>query len=364
MKFVLNKRDFIDALNSVIHVAYNKSQKTILECVLINAVEGYITLNAFDTVTAIEAKREADVEEEGISAIPAKLLYEVVSKMPEGEITLESSESGVTISCSNSCIKLQVMDASQFPAFPEVKGTSFEIAHTDLKELIDGTIFAVYSQPDKPVYTGLMFESDGDLLNVIAIDGVRMARRSVRKEKTNPFKIIIPSKAMREVGRMLSDDENKKIRFYMDLSACFMVMDDVKVYTRLLMGDFMNYRNMADESKIKSRVKINVRLLEESINMVSVMTRELATNPVKIEINAERAKINANSEYGHAEDIVPVELNGDVVSISLNAKSFMDLLRAIDEDEVMLMFETDLKPFFIKQVEGDDFWYLMVPLTK
>ena len=363
MKFNISRQDFQKGINTVIHVSYNKTQKSILECILIEAYGGRVVLNAFDTVTAIETSLFADVTEEGACAIPSKLLSEVISKLPEGEITIEKNdEAGITISCSKTCIKLQEMDERQFPRFPEVEGTAFEIKKDKLKRLIDKTVFSVYQTPDKPIFTGLLFEIEESRLNVVGIDGVRLAKMTSEKELTESARIVIPAKAVKEAARLIGDDREESIRIVTSKKACFFITGDYRIYTRLLEGEFMNYNNIIPPS-FKTRIKVNTKFLESSLNMVSVMSRDQATNPVKLSVGFDSLTLSSKSEFGAASDSVPVMLEGETISISLNAKYMLDVLRVIDDEEVYIDLENSLKPCIIKPVKGDEYLYLIVPLN-
>ena len=363
MKLNINKQDFLKSINTVIHVSYNKSQRSILECILIEAYNDRVTLNAFDTVTAIETSLYADIREEGVCAIPAKLLAEVVSKLPEGDISLEKSdESGLVISSSSTCIKLQEMDERQFPRFPEVEGETFVINKEILKRLVDKTVFSVYQTPDKPIFTGLLFEIEEMNLNVVGIDGVRMAKRSIEKLPTPAQRIVIPAKAVKEAARLINDDTEENITVVTSKKACFFLTKDFRIYTRLLEGEFMNYNNIIPPS-FKTRIRVNVKMLENSLNMVSVISRDQATNPVKLTVGFDTITITAKSEYGNAADSLPILLEGETMTIFLNAKYVMDALRVIDDEEVFINLENSLKPCIIRPIKGEEYLYLIVPLN-
>ncbi len=364
MKFTINKIYFQKCINTVLHVAYNnKAQKSILECIHIEAKENKIILNAFDTVTAIRTETYADIQEEGACAIPARMLSDVVAKLAEGDITIEKGEeSGIRLTCGKTTIVLQEMDANQFPSFPVVNGNSFSLESHKLKELVSGTAFSVYQLPDKPIITGLLLESEDSRLNVVGIDGIRMAKMSINKNATEDFRVVVPAKAMKEAARIMGDMEEEPIRVVTDKNSCFFISDDTMIYTRLLEGEYMNYRNLIPPS-FKTRVKVNVSLLEDSLNMVSVMSREMSTNPVKMLLNYDSLELSARSEYGSAADVVPCKMDGEGMSIFVNARYLLDVLKVVDDDEVMLEFENGLKPYIIRPVEGEDYVYMIVPLN-
>ena len=197
LKFICGKADLQHALNIVAKAAYNKNIKSILECVHIRAEGENVVIDATDSVMAIRTSVYADVEKEGEAAIPARLLVEIISKFPEGDVTIESPEgTGISITAESSSAKLNEMDAEQFPAFPEIEGKPVSISQKNIKELIAGTSFAVYAGEDRPVLTGLLLETKADRMSMVAIDGTRIARRTVYGEFPEGIKVVIPSTAM------------------------------------------------------------------------------------------------------------------------------------------------------------------------
>lgn len=364
MKFTINKQYFQKCIGTVLHVAYNnKAQKSILECIHIEAKGQKIILNAFDTVTAIRTETFADVVEEGACAIPARMLADVVMKLAEADVTIEKNEeNGIRLTCSKTTIVLQEMDARQFPDFPQVAGNAFALESYRLKELVNGTAFSVYQLPDKPIITGLLLESCENRLNIVGIDGVRMAKMSINKSSGDDFRVVVPVKAMREAARIMGDMEEESIKIVTDKNSCFFVSDDTTIYTRLLEGEYMNYKNLIPAS-FKTHVRVNVGLLEDSLNMVSVMSREISTNPVKIVLKHDSVELISKSEYGTASDMVPCKMDGESTSIYVNARYLLDVLKVVDDDEVMLEFENGLKPYIVRPVEGDDYIYMIVPLN-
>lgn len=360
MKFICSKQDLQKSINTVIRATYNKMQKSILECIHLQAEEGRLVLDAFDTVTAIQTSMFAEVEQHGAAAIPARLLAEVVGKMPDGEITFERDE-GVCISCRSSRVRLQEMDENQFPAFPNMEAQPFALSAQDLKLLVDGTAFAVYQFDDKPIFTGLLFEADADELSVVAIDGVRMARRTARTALGRSLRVVIPAKAMREAAKLVGE-KDASLRMAFDDKACFLLTDDTTIYTRLLEGEFMNYQNILPQG-YATRVRVQTRLFEESLQRVSVLAREDSSNLVRMQVDGNLMKLSANSEYGAATDELPVLTEGEVVSIAFNAKYLLDVCKAVDDDELLLEFNGRLKPCLFKPVEGEEYLYLVVPVN-
>lgn len=362
MKFTCNTKDLTRAINSAARTSSTKGLKTILECILISTGNNEITLNSFDTVTAMETSVYASIDMPGKAAIPAKLLSEIINKFPDGETTIERTEPGrIRISSGSVSASMTEMDAEQFPAFNHIEGEQFDISEKELKELITGTQFAAYVGEDKPVFTGLLFELEGEELSVVAIDGFRMAKRKAKWKNMSPIKAIIPVRTLREITRLLSqDDEN--VTLTINESAVVFEAEGSFLYARLIEGEFLNYNNIIPKS-YKTRVKVETRLFEKSLEMSSVLAKEDSNYLIKLSINSASIGINAVSEYGSISDEIPVYTEGEVLNIAFNVRYMLDVLKVIDDEEIYMEFDSRLKPCIIKPVGNDSFMYMVVPVN-
>ncbi len=362
MKFICNTRDFTKAVNTASRTSSSKGLKTILECILISTDTNCIRLNSFDTVTAVETTIYATVEEEGKTAIPARLLSEIVNKFPETEICVERTEPGkIHITSGSASAYLTEMEADQFPVFNHIDGDEFEIKGKELRSLIIGTQFAAYQGDDKPVFTGLLFEIDGDELSVVAIDGYRMAKRLAVWNNVKPIKAIIPVRTLREIMRIINDDD-ETVKIIIGENACVFETSDTFIYARLIEGEFLNYNNIIPKS-FKTKIKIETRLLEKSLEMSSVLAKEDGNYIIKLKINPSSVEINAVSEYGSITDEIPAYMNGEVLNIAFNVKYILDVLKVIDDDEIYMEFDSRLKPCIIRPVGNNRFMYMIVPVN-
>ena len=361
MNFSINKQDLLKSMDMAARACGGRTQKSILECLLIEAEEGRILFTGTDIVTAIRTTVEADVSEPGRAAVPARLLLEMIGKMPDGEIRF-SERQGLTVSAGESEFHLQEMDAAQFPPFPEMEGETFAIRQSALKSLIAGTSFAVYQGEDKPIFTGLLMEIEEGSVSMVGIDGVRLAKRkadAVLSHKSN--KAVIPSKALKDLARILGDTEDT-IDVNFSQSACRFSIPGFEMYTHLLAGEYMNYNNILPKS-YKTRILVETGHLLKSLEMVSVLAREDASNLVRFEVKAGYVELASNSEYGAAMDKIPVMLEGDVLKIAFNVKFLIDAFRNIEDDTVYMEFDSRLKPCLIRPLEGEKFLYMVVPVN-
>lgn len=361
MKFVCNKEELQKGIGIVIRATYNKFQKSILECIHMKTEDHSLILESFDTVTGIKTKIYADIIQPGESAIPARIFSEMISKFPEGEITFERKGQGVSISCNNANAVLQEMDAEQFPSFPEISGSSISLKQSELKKMVDGTAFSTYVGEDKPIFTGLLFEAEGDTVNVVGIDGIRLAKNTIHKQVEEKIRAVIPAKTLREASRILGD-EDQEITLSFAESNCFLICDEIQIYTRLLDGDFMNYNSIIPNT-YKTRVRVETKMMQRSLELASVLAKEDSSNLIKMSIDSSSMELCSNSEYGASENSIPIFMEGEVLKIAFNSKYLLDVFKVIEDESVFLELDSRLKPCIIRPIEGDAYLYMVVPVN-
>lgn len=363
MKFTCNKEELVKGINIVIRAAYGKYQKSILECIHIVARDGRLTLDAFDTTTAIKTAIYAEVGEPGQTAIPARIFYDIVSKFPAGEICFEREGSTILVKGENSKASLQEMDAEQFPSFPALEGEQLTINRRVFREMVDKTAFSAYIGEDKPIFTGLLFETDPDAgrIHVVGIDGIRLAKNSAPISCKEKLRAVIPAKTLKEASRIIGD-EDSDISLYFAQGAFFITCEDTIIYTRLLDGEFMNYESIIPR-EYKTRVRIEGKMIARSLELVLVLAKEDGSNLIRMEIGNSSLRLGSASEYGVAQDEVPIFMEGEVLKIAFNAKYLLDVFRVVEDKEVFMEFDSRLKPCVIRPIEGDKFLYLVVPVN-
>lgn len=362
MKIICNKSELQKGITGVIKAAQTRSQKSILEAILFTATDNSLTLNSCDSVTAIETTLFAEVEEEGQCALPAKLLFEIINKINDGELIIETDDDNTAlIKGDNYSIKLTSMDANQFPHFPAVEGTPINIKLGDLFTMVDSTAFSVYQKDDKPILKGLLFELDGEYLNVVGTNSLILAKRSEKMTSNEAVSAVIPARILRDCMRILGDDVDSVIKVIVNRNSVFLISDTTKIYTGLLEGEFVKYTNIIPK-EYKTRVRVNTKMLESSLNMISVLSRDDETNPVKMTVLGESIELESKSEYGNGKDVIYANVEGEMMKMSFNAKFLLDILKAIDDEEIYIEFMSNLRPMVIKPIESDSYLYLMAAI--
>lgn len=361
MKFTCAKSNLLQAISTTARAA-SKMQKTILECILFICEDEKIILKATDIAISIKTELHAQVQEKGTAAIPAKLLYEIVNRFPDSDVSFNSAnENTMEISCLNSKVHLQQMEANEFPAFPELeKDTQIKLAQNMLRSMINQTIFSVAVTEDKPILTGLLFDIKKDSLTLVGLDGYRMAVRREQVISDMEKSCVIPARTLREVSRIVEDNE-ENIKISVSGNMALFEVGETQIYTRLLEGDFVNYENLLPK-ECSTVTKVEAGMLRDSIERASIVAREGSNNVIKFIIGEKAMDITSNSEMGNIDEKVPVITEGSDLKIAFNAKYVLDVLKNIDENEVSLRFNTAVSPCVLKAEGSDRYEFLILPV--
>jgi DNA polymerase III, beta subunit len=361
MHFISTKNEILKAIN-IVSKATSKMQKTILECILFQCHDGGITLKATDISISIKTSLQAEVLEEGEVAIPARFLYEIISKFPESDVSFHMvSENTVEISCLNAKVCLQSMNPAEFPAFPEIEtDKTVRVQEKLLRDMINQTIFSAATAEDKPILTGLMFQMEPNALEIVALDGYRMAVRSQQIISEIEASCVVPARTARDIARILEDSE-KNVKITINGNMALFELDGTEVISRLLEGEYIKYKNLLPKGS-KTDITIERELLYDAVERASVLAREGSNNLVKLEIRDNIMNISSNSEIGNMDENIPVIQNGDNLTIAFNAKYILDVLKSIEDKEVKMLFNTPISPCLIVKPGDNAYQYLILPV--
>ena len=258
MKFVCYKDVIIKALNSVVKGVASKTTKPILEGILIQTNDDEIKLTTYDLEIGIEYTMKCEIKEQGSTVVNAMMFTEIIRKLSDSEINISVNENNLLIiECEGSLYKLATMNPDEFPELPKINvDNSIEIEQTVLKNMIRKTIFAVSTEENRPIFTGCLFEVVDNKLNVVAVDGYRLAIKSnVLNVKANDFSAVIPGKTLNEVNKIILDSFDS-VKIGISKNQALFEMENCKIVTRLLDGEFLNYSSVIPENW-ETRIRVN-----------------------------------------------------------------------------------------------------------
>ena len=368
MRMICDKDKILKAINSVTKAVASKTTMPILEGILIQTNDNNVKLTTYDLEIGIEYIIEANVEEQGATVVNAIMFSEIIRKLPDTEIKIYINENNLlVIECEGSLYKLATMNPNEFPELPQINiENSIELEQNTLKEMIRKTLFAVSNEENRPIFTGCLFEVTDNKLNLVAVDGFRLAWKSkYLQDRTNNFSAVIPGRTLNEINKILLDSFDP-IKIGIAKNQALFEMENCKIVTRLLDGEFLNYSSVIPEMW-ETRIRVNKNNIQncfERISLISSSSIEKEKKyPVKVSIEIGKVIISCTNQTGDAKEEMYVSTEGKNLEAGFNPKYFLDAFRAIDDEEVFIDFGTSVSPCIIRPVDSaGDYIYMILPI--
>lgn len=364
MKLVCSKSNLLNGVQIVSKAVSNKTTMSILECVMIDATKGNITLTANDMDLGIETVIEGDILEKGAIALDAKIFLEIVRKLPDSNITIETDSSyKTTITCEKAKFNIIGKSGEDFSYLPVVeKNDSIIISQFTLKEVVRQTIFSISDNDNNKLMTGELFEINNDELKVVSLDGHRISIRKIQlKDNYAPKKVIVPGKTLNEVSKILPGGaDNDVIISFTDKHIVF-EFGNTTVVSRLIEGEYFKIDQMLS-SDYETKVKINKKEFLNCIDRATLLVKEGDKKPIIINIMDGSMELKINSILGSMNEDIDIEKQGKDLMIGFNPKFLIDALRVIDDEDVDLYMVNPKAPCFIKNQE-ESYIYLILPVN-
>ena len=362
MHFRCEKRQLVEGVSTVQKAILGKSPMTVLEGIYIESSQNEIIMRGSDVDLSIETEVPSTILEEGRIVIDSKLFGDIIRKLPDATIELATMENNtILISCENSEFNLLYLDADEYPMLPEITSNEkIAIKENVFKNLIRSTSFAVAQDEARPILMGVLFEVKNKVLNMVALDGFRLAMRSEYLEFNEDVSVVIPGKTLNEVSKIIADgDENIFISFN-DNHILFEV-DQTKIVSRLLSGKFIKYESIIPTDH-KLSFKVKRTALSSSIERASLMAKEGSSRLIKLVIENDQAVITSTSQFGKVREEVPVNMDGESMEIAFNANYLLDTLKVMDEDEVIIEMTSGVSPTIIRNSIKNNSTYMVLPV--
>ena len=273
MKIVCEKDTILKAINSVTKAVASKTTMPILEGILIQTNDKEVKFTTYDLEIGIEYIMNCSVEEQGATVVNAIMFSEIIRKLPDSEIKITINENNLlVIECEGSLYKLATMNPDEFPELPKIDiENSVEIEQNSLKDMVRKTIFAVSTEENRPIFTGCLFEIKNNKLNVVAVDGFRLAWKSKFLQKAaNDFSAVIPGRTLNEINKILNDSFDT-IKIGVSKNQALFELENCKIVTRLLDGEFLNYASVIPESW-ETRIRVDKNSIQNCFERVSLIS--------------------------------------------------------------------------------------------
>ena len=364
MRFTCEKNMLVMGLNITGRTVAQKSALSSIEGILCRAGEG-LSLTGYNMETAITYLIEAEVTNGGECVLPAKLFGDIIRRLPEGLVTVVVDENyKVSIRAGFASFTISAESADDYPELPDVgDGKSIRIPQRAMKELINGTIFAVSENQGRPIHTGVKFEVNQDKVSAIAVDGFRLARRTYHCENTTGREVsfVVPAQSLKEVEKILQDGE-EDIAFTLGSKHILFQIGTATLICRLLEGEFLDWRKVVP-TDCPVKLVAHVGDLVSSIERVGLIVSEKYKSPVRCVFSNQEVLLRTNTTIGVAEDKCTLAGDGKELEIGFNGKYLSDALRVIPSEEVCLELTNSISPIILTPVdEKHDFAYMVLPV--
>lgn len=363
MKIVCSKSVLVASVNTVMKAVSNKTTLPILECILIE-VNNKIKLTATDMELGIETFVDGTIVEEGKIAIDAKLFFEIIRKLPDSEIMIETNENyQAIIKCEKSKFTISGKSGDDFSLLPEVKrNKKITISQFTMKEVIRQTIFSTVENESTKLMSGELFEIENKNLKVVSLDGHRISIRNVElKEDHELTKVVVPGKTLNEVSKILDGGIEDMVDIYITNKHILFEFNETKVVSRLLEGEYYKINQMLTND-YETKININKKEFLDCIDRASLLIKESDKKPIIINICGSNIHLKIDSVIGSMNEELDIKKEGKDLIIGFNPKLLMDALRVIDDEEVSIYFINPKAPCYIKD-DNESYRYVVLPVN-
>lgn len=364
MKFTCNTRQLSDACSNVMRAVSTKVTIPTIEGILIECGSDTLSLTGYDFEFGINTTLEASVVEPGAIVINAKVISDIIRKLPDGNVTFDVSGTSISIISGAAQYNIMGIDADDYPELPSVSGGyPLFLNEQILQSMISQTLFAVAdNESSKPVHTGLKFELTLNQLKLIGVDGYRLAIRTETVQYDGEdISFIVPKKTIRELIKLMGTDTDKNVSVSVGKRHIVFDVDNYSIISRLLDGDFLDY-NAAIPKTATTTVLINTSDAIDCIERTLPVIENDKKNPIRCLFDNDEMRVSTVSSLGRVVDYTHANVSGDRVEIGFNSKFILDALHAADTDQVRIELNSAVSPTKVMPINDDSFLFLVLPM--
>ena len=364
MKITASKSELIKSINIVLRAVPSKTTMNILNCILIDASVDEIRLTANDMELGIETIVQGTILQRGIICLDAKLLSEIVRKLPDAEVVIETDDNYQTlITSENSVFHIVGKDPSEFPHLPMIeKEDPVVLSQFQLREIIRQTIFSIALNDSNRILTSEYLEIRENELRIVGLDGHRIAIRQLTLDKSyHEHKVIIPGKTLSELMKILTGEQDDLVSLYFTRNEILFEMDGTVVISRLIEGNYFRIDQMLSND-YETTVVLKKTDFMNSVDRAMLFTSESEKRPLVLSVESNSINMKINSQLGSMSDTLEIEKEGKDLKIGFNPKFILDALRVIDDEKITVYFLNAKAPCFIKD-EEQSYIYMVLPVN-
>ena len=364
MKISAMRSDLQSSIAIALRAIPSHSTMDILQCFLLRAERGSLTITSNDMEMGIETRVSAQISEPGLIAVDAKMLSEIIRKLPESIVYIDTDDRNmVEIRCEKAQFTIPGRDGNEYESLPDPEREECVVlSQFTLKNIISQTIFAIAQNENNKLMSGELFEVNGDILKVVALDGHRIAiRKTGLKDTYSKRSCIIPGKSLLEISRIISSDIDKDVNIFLSENHVVFEIEGTRMVSSLIDGEYFNVDQMIS-ADYETKVTVNKSELLNCVDRASLFVREGDKKPIIFEITDQEMYLSIESQLGSMNDNFEIAKEGKDLVIGFNPKFMMDALKAVDDENVTIYLINPKAPCFIKD-EDESYLYLILPVN-
>lgn len=365
MRFTVSQTSLSKALSLVSKGISTHSTIPVLGGILIKAANGTLELQTTDLDTSIRHKIAANVEEEGETVIPGRVISNIVKNLPDSAVSLEGGDGTISVMCDRSSFHLNTLNASEFPKFPEIAmERSVELPYATLSEMVDKVYKVTSRDTSRPILSGILLNVEQNLIRLVATDSYRLAVCDTNVDTpslTDPFELIIPGYAFHDALSLIDNAESVIIG--KTSNQVIFVSGNTTYISRNIEGSFPNYRQLLPSNCLTS-VKMKVSDLTGALRRVSSLSTDNSSIRLDIDAAAGQAVLSSTSrDQGDAKESISVEIEGQDNFFCMNYRYVGDCVSALNADsEITLELQENMRPGIFKSYSKINYLYLLMPV--
>ena len=372
MKFSTPKNKIFSAVQNVLNVVPTRTTLPILSNMLVEVTDSKLKLAATDLDISMITTIPISATKKGSITIPARTFAEILRELPESEIEIEVTENRMELKVEHGNYRLSGIPSDEFPKLPTANlAKQIKIPGGELAKMIQKTVVAVSTDETRPALNGVLWQTSGKSMQMVATDGHRLAKISQKNNKLKGLHddIIIPPKALNLLVKLLADSakggEEKEIGVIFGENNIIFNLDDSIIASRIIEGPYPNFEQVIPKDNDKKLI-VNKDLLTSTIRRVSILANTV-THQIKFSFKKDTLELSsANFDLGgEAKESLVCDYTAEPMDIGYNASYVMDVLKQIDGDEVIFELGTPVSAVMIyssEKKEGQDCLYLLMPL--
>lgn len=364
MKLTCSKSSLLKGVNIVSKAVPSRTTMPILECILIDASANEIKLTANDMELGIETIIDGQIEERGIIALNAKIFSEIVRKLPDSDVTIQTDDKFKTIiTCEKAKFNIAGKSGDDFSYLPYIeRNEKVTVSEFTLKEVIRQTIFSISDNDANKLMTGELFEIRENKMKVVSLDGHRISIRNIElKDNYDHKKVVVPGKTLQEISKILTGEADAEVNIYITQNHILFEFGQTLVVSRLIEGEYFKIDQMIS-SDYETKVRINKKVLLDCIDRATLLVKEGDKKPIIMNIQDTAMELKINSAIGSMNEEIDIEKEGKDILIGFNPKFLIDALKVIDDEMIDIYLVNPKAPCFIRD-EEETYTYLILPVN-